>query len=1435
MPPTLTLDFGFVKPAVSVGDFVWVDTNRNGVQDAGEPGIPGVTLRLIGPGGGAVTDVDGNAVGPVVTDATGHYLFPLLPALAAGQNYTAVLDGTSVALTGYIPTVTGQGTTATDSSSGTATSGDLTTNGAADLTLDFGFVTPSVSVGDFVWADTNGNGVQNAGEPGIPGVVLNLTGPGGAAVTDVFGNPVTPQTTTAAGAYLFANLPALPAGSHYTVSIDQAASAVALAGYTATVPGAGADRSVDSSTLTAVSGNLITDGSSDLTLDFGFVKPVSVGDFVWRDTNSNGIQDAGEPGIAGVVLKITDATGNPVTDLAGNPVGEITTNAAGGYSFTDLPPGTYIVTVDTAAPSTITALNGLASSPPGQGADRSLDSSTGSATSTAIPSGGADTSLDFGFAPAPTVSVGNFVWVDTNRDGLQTTGEPGIQGVVLTITGPDGTPARDVNGTLVPAQTTNAAGGYLFTGLPVLAAGQHYTVTIDQAASATALTPYLPTTPGVGADRSIDSSTGTATSGDLITGEAGDVTLDFGFVAARVSVGDFVWRDTDRDGIQDAGEPGLPGVTVVLTGPGGGAVTDVNGTTVAPRVTDSSGGYSFTDLPPLPAGQHYTVTVDTAASAAALNGWVPTVPGAGTDRGKDSTTGAATSTDLTTNNASDPSLDFGFVAPQVSVGDFVWIDSNGNGVQDAGEPGIAGVTLNLTGPAEAVTNVLGQPVGAATTDSSGHYQFTSLPVLPAGQHYTVTINSSSAALAGLAPTRTGSGSTATDSSTTSATSTDLTVDAANDPTLDFGFVKPVSVGDLVFADTNHDGIQQTGEPGIGGVVLELTDTAGNPVTDVNGTPVGEQTTDSDGHYSFGNLPPGTYVVTIDQANPSTITALTGRTPTLTGQGTPATDSSTSTATSALLTSGGTDTTLDFGFVPTPRVSVGDYVWTDSNRDGLQNTGEPGIAGVTLTLTGPGGGAVTNVNGAVVGATTTDAQGKYRFNNLPVLAAGQSYTVTIDSASPALAPYIPTTPLVGSDDSADSSTVSAASTGLTADGQSDLTLDFGFVKPAVTVGDFVFSDTNRNGIQDTGEPGLAGVTLTITGPGGAAVTNVNGAPVTTATTDGAGAYSFPLLPTLPAGQSYTVTITPPTGYIPTLTGQGTPATDSSTGSATTGDLTTNGATDTTLDFGFVKPRVSVGDFVWVDTDRDGLQDAGEAGIQGVVMDLTGPTGAAVTDINGNAVAPATTDVNGAYLFSGLPVLPAGQHYRVTIDPVGSAVALAPYIPTTAGAGADRAADSSTSTAVSTDLTADAQSDLTLDFGFVKPAVSVGDFVFKDLDRDGIQDTGEPGVAGVTLSIAGPGGAAVTNVNGTPVGPVTTGSDGVYLFPLLPALAAGQSYTVTVAPASPGLAGLVPTVAGAGTDRTKDSSDGSATTGNLTTNGATDTRCGLRLRRPGRIRR
>src|SRR5205823_3050150 len=48
------------------------------------------------------------------------------------------------------------------------------------------------------------------------------------------------------------------------------------------------------------------------------------------------------------------------------------------------------------------------------------------------------------------------------------------------------------------------------------------------------------------------------------------------------------------------------------------------------------------------------------------------------------------------------------------VGDFVWLDSNFNGLQDPGEPGVPGVTVTLTGPGLMTTT---------TTDNDGHYLF----------------------------------------------------------------------------------------------------------------------------------------------------------------------------------------------------------------------------------------------------------------------------------------------------------------------------------------------------------------------------------------------------------------------------------------------------------------------------------------------------------------------------------------------------------------------------------------------------------------------------------------------------------------------------------------------------------------------------------------
>ncbi|MCK1234272.1 MSCRAMM family adhesin SdrC, partial [Streptococcus uberis] len=117
---------------------------------------------------------------------------------------------------------------------------------------------------------------------------------------------------------------------------------------------------------------------------------------------------------------------------------------------------------------------------------------------------------------------------------------------------------------------------------------------------------------------------------------------------------------------------------------------------------------------------------------------------------------------------------------------------------------------------------------------------------------------------------------------------------------------------------------------------------------------------------------------------------------------------------------------------------------------------PGIPGVTVTLTTPDGTTVT---------TTTDANGHYEFTDLP----NGDYTVTFETPNG----YTPTRSNTG-DDTKDSD---GQVVKVTVDGSDNPTIDSGFVKEVHTIGDTVWEDTNKDGIQDAGEPGIPGVTVT----------------------------------------------------------------------------------------------------------------------------------------------------------------------------------------------------------------------------------------------------------------------------------------------------------------------------------------------------------------------
>ncbi|MCB0144761.1 MAG: hypothetical protein KDE50_33070, partial [Caldilineaceae bacterium] len=84
-------------------------------------------------------------------------------------------------------------------------------------------------------------------------------------------------------------------------------------------------------------------GENNHTLDIGFVPRISIGSYIWEDSNANGAQDGGEPAMAGatVTLLVDDGTGAfiPATDISGTAVLSQTTGVDGLYYFDNLPEG----------------------------------------------------------------------------------------------------------------------------------------------------------------------------------------------------------------------------------------------------------------------------------------------------------------------------------------------------------------------------------------------------------------------------------------------------------------------------------------------------------------------------------------------------------------------------------------------------------------------------------------------------------------------------------------------------------------------------------------------------------------------------------------------------------------------------------------------------------------------------------------------------------------------------------------------------------------------------------------------------------------------------------------------------------------------------------------------------------------------------------------
>ncbi|WP_417579946.1 SdrD B-like domain-containing protein [Nitrincola sp.] len=654
--------------------------------------------------------------------------------------------------------------------------------------------------------------------------------------------------------------------------------------------------------------------------------------------------------------------------------------------------------------------------------------------------------------------------------------------------------------------------------------------------------------------------------------------------------------------------PNAPGPMRVASTPNlGGTCSSVTAAANSDSITLASGAT-------VPAGG-CTIEVDVTATAAGEH--INTIPS------------GALSTNLGSNE--DPVNVPLLVSTAGYISGRVFLDNtspapNGSFESTTDQP-LAGVLIEL----RSGLDCSGTLVGTTTTNLAGNYLFSGL----AAGSYSVCETQPDGLLNGETtagnPVGGGSSGTASNPNADASQITGVVLadlgggDVSGSINNDFAEWAPSTLSGVVFEDHNNNGIQNGSDAGIPGQTIRLVG------TDVNGVSINrETTTDANGHYSFTDLPPGSYAIEQPNQPDNTVNGQTipGAVPNGT-VGTPTASTDLPSGISSIVLPPNTiSSNNNFAELPLSGTVRG-QVFLDYDSSQSLNGPDHGIADQVIRLTG------ADVNGnPITQETTTDAQGNFLFTGLP---AG-TYTLEQPDQPAGTINLLPVAGSAGgtpANPGAPSSQISAidlTNTTLSAGNlfpevpgpHPDLTLD-------ITVSNDVFSDGGGTGFY-TLIPGNVGsadssgtVTVVSELPPGVTFRNFEG--------------THPDWSCSIVGQTVTCTteeVIPATSNAPNIVvqvdvepgGSGSILTNHSriSGGSEPEGLQGNNLAQIPIEIIGVAESASVQGTVWLDGNSDGVRQPGESVLSDWTVELLK---------DGVLVATQQTNAQGEYHFTNLP--------------------------------------------------------------------------------------------------------------------------------------------------------------------------------------------------------